>query len=239
MSTGTDASGGPSSLPSSAMDTASATARRPSPTRTRTAGLVCLWGGVVGFVQAVVMLVVPAVVAPDRYSFPFTPGGYALAQSTFAVQHVALVVGVAVLAPMAATAVTRWALHGATAGLVLLSAMELVAITAAGSSVTDPQAELRQLPVRHPDGPRRARAAGRRVRARPGRVAVGHRRRRRLRVRRPAARDLRPVRGGPPGDRRLDAPVRRPRCAAGPGRAVTAVAAPGPADAGEAFAGSR
>ncbi|QJY49323.1 hypothetical protein [Pseudonocardia broussonetiae] len=124
------------------MDTAPAVARRHPPTRTRTAGLVLLWGGIVGVVQAVVMLAVPAVVGPDRYSFPFTPGGYAIAQTTFALQHVALVVGVAVLAPMAATAVTRWALHGATAGLVLLTVMELVAITAAGSSVSDPQAEL-------------------------------------------------------------------------------------------------
>lgn len=144
MSTRTDARGGLASLPSRRMDTAPATAPRTDTPRakTRTAGLVLLWGGIVGAVQAVVMLLLPPVVALERYSYPLTPGGWAFAQSTFAVQHLALVVGVAALVPLAATRRTRWALLVATAGFVLLTLMELVAITAAGSAVTDPQAVL-------------------------------------------------------------------------------------------------
>lgn len=142
MSARTDARTGPSSLPSPPMDTTHDLAHHPAPPRTRTAGRILFWGGVVGAVQAVVLLLAPAVVAPDRYSYPFTPTGWAVAQATFAVQHVALVVGVAALVGLATGRAARWALLVAVAGLVLLTATELFAITAAGASATDPQAEL-------------------------------------------------------------------------------------------------
>ena len=101
---------------------------------TDTGGWICFWGGLVGAVQAVIMLLWTPEVGADRYSYPMTPGGYVVAQLTFAVQHVALLVGLVALARSAWTARSRPARVGAwasAAGMALLTIMEAVAILAA------------------------------------------------------------------------------------------------------------
>jgi len=97
---------------------------------TDTGGWICFWGGLVGAVQAVIMLLWTPEVGADRYSYPMTPGGYVVAQLTFAVQHVALLVGLVALARSAWTARSRPARVGAwasAAGMALLTIMEAVA----------------------------------------------------------------------------------------------------------------
>lgn len=89
------------------------------------------------------LLVVPAMASEQSYSYPFTPTGYAIAQLTFALQHIALVIGVVGLIGLVGTSrITRNGVAVAAGGLVLLTAMELFAITAANSAVDDPRAAL-------------------------------------------------------------------------------------------------
>jgi hypothetical protein len=114
--------------------------------RVRLGGRIGFWGAVVGVVQAAVVGVALVLADPagaSRFSHPFTPGGYTVAQVTFAAQHVTLVVGVLALATVVrASRAGRWGLLGAAVGFALLTAMELVAITVADAAVDDPRAEL-------------------------------------------------------------------------------------------------
>lgn len=114
--------------------------------RVRLGGRIGFWGGIVGVVQAAVVAMALLLADPagaSRFSHPFGPGGYTVAQVTFAAQHLALVVGVLALAVVVrATRAGRWGLLGAAVGLALLAVTELFAISVAGSAVTDPRAEL-------------------------------------------------------------------------------------------------
>lgn len=137
MSARTDAYRPSRFLPFPAMTTRHHTISIP----TGTAGRICFWGGLLGAAQAAVLLVVPAVVDDLRYSYPFTPTGYTVAQVGFAVQHVALVVGLVGLVGVAgATRLGRRGAVAAACGMALLTAVELVAIIAANSALDDPQA---------------------------------------------------------------------------------------------------
>jgi hypothetical protein len=102
--------------------------------RIRTAGAWCLGAGLVGVAQAAVVLSWTHQVTGDRFSYPFTAMWFDLAQATFALQHLPLAAGVAALAWTAgarASRVARIGLFAATAGLVLLAVLELVAMSAA------------------------------------------------------------------------------------------------------------
>lgn len=116
-----------------------------APSATTTGGRICFWGGLIGVAQAVVMLLWSPAVGADRYSYPLTSGGYIVAQLTFAVQHLLLLTGMVALARSAWTARSRAARIGAwvaVAGTVLLTAMEVVAILAAGEPTVGPTATL-------------------------------------------------------------------------------------------------
>ncbi|GAA4557272.1 hypothetical protein [Pseudonocardia xishanensis] len=91
-------------------------------------GRIGIWGGVVGAVLALVMLLVTPAVGEDRYSFPFTTGVYSISQVVFAVQHLTMI---AAVLTVFAVVRARVGLGIALAGLALLTMMELVAITAA------------------------------------------------------------------------------------------------------------
>lgn len=122
--------------------TGTTTVRAPGRT---TGGRICFWGGLVGVAQAVVMLLWSPAVGADRYSYPMTSGGYTVAQLTFAVQHLLLLVGLVALARSAWTSRSRAARTGAwvaVAGMVLLTVMEAVAILAAGEPTDGPTATL-------------------------------------------------------------------------------------------------
>ena len=113
--------------------------------RAPVAGWICLAGAVIGFGQAIFMLVISPAVGEDRYSYPLTPTGFTIAQLTFAVQHLMLVVGVVALARSAWTRRSRLAVIGfwiAVVGLLLLTAMEVLSLSAANAATVSSEADL-------------------------------------------------------------------------------------------------
>jgi len=109
------------------------------------AGRVCFWGALAGVAQAIVVLAWPSPVAASRYSSPFHPTGFTIAQLTFCLQHLALAVGLCALLRIPAIRAHRSARVGATvalAGMVLLAAQELVAISAAHVAASSPRGNL-------------------------------------------------------------------------------------------------
>lgn len=98
------------------------------------AGRMCFWGGIVGLVQAIVVLAWPSPVGTNRYSSPFHPTGFTIAQLTFCLQHIALAAGLWAVLQVPAIRTKRISRIGAITaltGMVLLAAQELVAISAA------------------------------------------------------------------------------------------------------------
>lgn len=121
------------------------TATREQSTGSHWAATACLWGGLIGFVQAIAVLAIPASTTEDRYSFPFTETGHVIAQLSFFLQHLPLVAGLALLLSRPLVRSSRTAKAGVAAGLggmVLLAVMELVAISAAGEATDSSRAEL-------------------------------------------------------------------------------------------------
>jgi hypothetical protein len=109
------------------------------------AGWICLAGALIGLAQGLFMMVVSPVVGEDRYSYPFTPTGFTIAQLSFGVQHLMLLVGVVALARASWTRRSRLAVVGfwiAAVGFLLLTAMELLALTAANAATASPEADL-------------------------------------------------------------------------------------------------
>jgi hypothetical protein len=97
-------------------------------------GRICLWGGLVGLAQAIVILVWPSPVVSSRYSAPFHPTGFTIAQLTFCAQHLSLAVGLCAVLRVPQIRARRSAFVGASvalAGMLLLAGQELVAISAA------------------------------------------------------------------------------------------------------------
>ncbi len=111
--------------------------RSQTPASARSLGRVCLWAGLLGAASGVALAVAPAAVAEDRYSYPMTAAVFVAAQCWFAVQHLGLWAGIVGLGRSAAQA-PRGALRLAAAGMLLLAAAELAAITAAGSAYPGP-----------------------------------------------------------------------------------------------------
>lgn len=113
----------------------SITTRTP-PTTTRSghrAGFWCLGAGLVGAAQALILLAWSPQVSGVRYSYPFTGFGYAVAQTSFFLQHLPLISGVAALLALPAARASRTAriaIWTAVVGLMLLTAMELIATLA-------------------------------------------------------------------------------------------------------------
>lgn len=112
------------------------TITRPStttPLAVRRAGVWCLAAGLVGAAQAIIVLAWSPQVPEDRYSYPFTGFGFVVAQTSFFLQHLPLVVGVAALLRlpvMRDSRTARIATGAAVVGLILLSVNELITIAA-------------------------------------------------------------------------------------------------------------
>ncbi|HEY5847352.1 MAG TPA: hypothetical protein VIT42_11250 [Microlunatus sp.] len=109
------------------------------------AGWVCFAGGLLGIAQGAFMLLIQPAVPFERFSYPLTPTGYVVAELTFAAQHLMLVVGLVALARSAWAARSRLARVGywlATVALVLLAVVEVISLSAANASLTDPEAVL-------------------------------------------------------------------------------------------------
>ena len=113
----------------------STTTRTPTTTSrsVNRAGAWCLGAGLVGAAQAIILLAWSPQVSDNRYSYPFTGFGFAVAQASFFVQHLPLIVAVAALLALPATRASRTAriaTGAAAVGLMLLTAMELITIVA-------------------------------------------------------------------------------------------------------------
>jgi hypothetical protein len=97
-------------------------------------GRWCVAAGLVGLAQGAVLLAWPHQVNDTRYSFPLTPRWDIVAQATFFLQHLPLVLAVGTIAAVPAIrreTLAHRALVVATAGLGLLALMELIAMSAA------------------------------------------------------------------------------------------------------------
>lgn len=97
-------------------------------------GWFCLTAGVLGAASGVFLAVVPADVSTERFSYPLDATAYAAIQAWFAVQHLGLLAGLLGLWATGVAGTGRAARIGhrlAVAGMVMLTAMELFAISAA------------------------------------------------------------------------------------------------------------
>lgn len=110
----------------------------------RPAGILCFCAGLVGALQAVLIIAWPDATSEARYSYPFTSTGYVIAQISFFLQHLPLVAGLVALLSLPAVGRSRPARIGtiiATIGMLLLAAMELVATSAASVATDSTRAE--------------------------------------------------------------------------------------------------
>lgn len=111
---------------------------------TARAGALCLVAGLLGLASAIFLAVVPPEVDDDVYSYPLASGAFAGIQAFFFVQHLALVAGLVALwraRPFGPGRAGPWGLAGASAGMVLLAVVELIAIGAADSPYPSPRTD--------------------------------------------------------------------------------------------------
>lgn len=109
----------------------------------RRAGAWCLGAGLLGAAQGVAVLAWPPQAPEDRFSYPFTGVGFAIAQLSFFLQHLPLILGVAMLLGLPAVRSSRTARGGilaAAVGLALLTLNELVTISASNAAVSSSRA---------------------------------------------------------------------------------------------------
>ena len=182
------------------MDTTTVTtATRPE--FVRMAGWLCLAGAIIGVIGGLVTAFIEPAVGPDRYSYPYTPTGYVLAELTFILNHVLLLVGVLGLARSGAAGTGRLARVGLWASAIALVALTLCEVASIARRRLDPH--------RCRPDPRRRRRGQNPPLDRLGPLHRAHQRRRRLRHRDP--RRLRHIPRRSAGPRHLDAHVRRAR----------------------------
>ena len=101
------------------------------------AGAVCLAAGILGAVSGIGLVVYPAQVSQDMFSYPLTAGGFTVIQIWFFAQHIGLLAGIAALARAAVMAQgrsARWGSGLAVSGMALLAVTELIAISARNST---------------------------------------------------------------------------------------------------------
>ena len=104
-------------------------------------GWLCLVAGLLGLASAIFLMTVEPSVGRDRFSYPLTPGAFAVVQVWFSVQHVGLLAGLYGLWRSGAVGTSplgRWGAWGALVGMGLLTVAELVAII--GSDAVIPSA---------------------------------------------------------------------------------------------------
>jgi hypothetical protein len=101
------------------------------------AGAVCMAAGILGAASGVILAVYPGQVSEEMFSYPLTADGFTVIQVWFFVQHLGLLAGIVALGRaqiMAPGRSARWGTGLAAAGMALLAATELIAITARDST---------------------------------------------------------------------------------------------------------
>lgn len=117
----------------------------PSNTTQRLAGLACLAGAIIGVLSALVTAFIPPAVPIDRYSYPYSPSGFVVAQLVFLLNHLLLLAGIVGLARSGAAGRNRSARAGsgiAIAGMGLLSLCEVRALTLVNVAYPSPPTDL-------------------------------------------------------------------------------------------------
>jgi hypothetical protein len=103
----------------------------------RTAGTVCVIGAIAGALGGVVLAVWPPRVGAERFSYPFDVAGHLAVEAVFALNHLALAVGVIAVAATGAAGrswLARSSLLLTVAALVVLSGAEVRAMTLAAAT---------------------------------------------------------------------------------------------------------
>ena len=127
------------------MSTQTISTRQNHTERVRRVGRWCVAAGLVGVLQAITVLVWPAQVSADRYSFPFTPVGHVVMQATLCVQHMVLAVALVTLCtlpPVRSSRVARAAWGAAAAAMAVLAVMEVVNAVLADDAADSAGAEV-------------------------------------------------------------------------------------------------
>ena len=107
----------------------------------KTAGLLCLVAAVIGVIGALVTAFIPPAVSFDRFSYPYTPTGFLLAQFVFMFNHVLLLVGILGLARSGAAGsrvLGRVGVWISLVGMAALTLCEVWAMTFATSPYPGP-----------------------------------------------------------------------------------------------------
>ncbi len=128
-----------------ANDTSGVAAARGRDTFVPTAGLLCVLGAVIGAAGGLVTAFLPPAVTEDQFSYPFTPVGFFVAESSFLLNHLLLLVGLIGLGRSGAAGVGRLGRYGvgtAVAGMALLSLCEVRAMTLVNATWPSPQTDL-------------------------------------------------------------------------------------------------
>ncbi len=100
------------------------------PSFVKTAGLLCLVGAVIDVISALVTAFIPPAVSFDRFSYPYTPTGFLLAQLVFMSNHVLLLVGILGLARSGAAGTGLLGRVGVWISLVGMAALTLCEVWA-------------------------------------------------------------------------------------------------------------
>jgi hypothetical protein len=110
----------------------------------RTAGWLCLAGAIIGVIGGLVTAFASPAVSTDRYSYPYTPTGYVLAELTFIANHLLLLIGVLGIARSGAAGTGRLARTGlwtTAIGLVALTLCEVASTALADSAYPTPRTD--------------------------------------------------------------------------------------------------
>jgi hypothetical protein len=110
-----------------------------------TLGRLCLAGGLIGAAGGLVTAFVPATVGTDRFSYPYTPGWFLVAQTAFLLNHLLMIAGVAGVTRSGAAGPSRLSRRGgalAAAGLAALGLCEVAAMPLLHAAESSPAAGL-------------------------------------------------------------------------------------------------
>lgn len=111
-------------------------------TSVRSLGRLCLWAGLLGAASGVLLAVVPPAVDDDRYSYPLSATAFVLVQGWFVIQHLGLVAGLLGLGRCRSGGAHRVGIAVALAGMLALTATEVLAMSAARSGYPGPRTGL-------------------------------------------------------------------------------------------------
>ncbi len=111
----------------------------------RTLGQLCIAGGAIGAAGGLITAFIPAAVSADRFSYPYTPGWFLVAQTAFLLNHLLMLAGVVGVLRSGAAGpgrLTRWGGRLSVAGLVALGLCELAAMPLLHAAESAPMAGL-------------------------------------------------------------------------------------------------